>query len=239
MKKMLFLASLAFATTFYAAAQDKEIKQRTISVSGTAEMEVTPDEIYVQVDLKEYDKKGVGKIDIETIKRNFLAACKSIGIAETDITVHSYGGDGNTYWQLKKSKKKNPDLKASISYWIKLSSTAKMDELVDKLDDEATENFFIAKTEYSKRDELKKQLKILAIKAAKAKATYLTEAIDEHVGEALTINDVDYTNFDNNIVVSQYRANTSNTIGNDDNATEVGFNKMKFQFQVSVVFAIK
>ncbi len=44
-----------------------------------AKIEVMPDEIYVQVNFREYDKKGGGKIDIETIKNNFLAACKSLG----------------------------------------------------------------------------------------------------------------------------------------------------------------
>ena len=45
---------------------------KTITVSGSAELEIVPDEIYVQVDLREYEKKGSGKIDLETIKKNFL-----------------------------------------------------------------------------------------------------------------------------------------------------------------------
>jgi len=31
---------------------------KTISVTGSAEMEIIPDEIYVQVDLREYKKNG-------------------------------------------------------------------------------------------------------------------------------------------------------------------------------------
>jgi len=238
MKKVLFLAGLFLAITVYASAQDKDVKQRTISVTGTAEMEITPDEIYVQVDLKEYDKKGVGKIDIETIKSNFLNACKSIGINDADITVHSFGGTGTDYWQVKK-RKKDPDMKAAISYWIKLSTTKKMDELVDKLDDEATTNFFIAKTDYSKKEELKKQLKIEAIKAAKNKAVYLTDAIQEHVGEALTIEDIENagTRYDNTIL-SQFSAGNSVLVDNMYKMPEVSFNQMKFQFQVSVVFLL-
>ena len=57
------------------------------------------------------------------------------------------------------------------------------------MDDEATQNFVIAKTGYSKMEELKKELKIAAIKAAKEKANYLSGAIGEHVGEAVTINE--------------------------------------------------
>ncbi len=69
-----------------------------------------------------------------------------------------------------------------------------MDELVEKLDDEATQNFRIERTSHSKILEYRKQLKIQAIKAAKEKADYLAAAIDEQVGAAVTItepNDVE------------------------------------------------
>ena len=80
-------------------------------------------------------------------------------------------------------------MKASISYWIKVSKVDMLDALVDKMDDEATQNFFIAKASYSKMDDVKKDLKIAAVKAARDKATYLSGAINEQVGEAITIND--------------------------------------------------
>src|ERR1700733_4227550 len=102
MKKIIALSLLLNACAMCVNAQEKQTTQKTISVTGTAEAEVVPDEIYVQVDLREYDKKGIGKIDIETIKSIFLAACKSIGIADKDITVQSYGGKDAAYWQIKK-----------------------------------------------------------------------------------------------------------------------------------------
>ena len=115
-----------------------QLRQKTINVSGTAEMEVVPDEIYVQVELREYDKKGSGKVDIETIKNNFIKAALGIGISETNIRVQGYQGWDGNYWWYKKNKKKNPDMKASITYRVKLPTTKKMDELVEKMDDEAT-----------------------------------------------------------------------------------------------------
>ncbi len=66
-----------------------------------------------------------------------------------------------------------------------------MDELVEKLDDEATANFQIVKTSHSRIQEFRKQLKIEAVKQAKQKALYLTEAIGEKSGEAITINEPD------------------------------------------------
>ena len=48
---------------------------KTISVNGSASMEVIPDEIYVQVDLREYKKKGEDKVELDKIKSDFLANC--------------------------------------------------------------------------------------------------------------------------------------------------------------------
>jgi uncharacterized protein len=218
----------------------KYSKQRLINVNGTAEMEVVPDEIYVQVELKEYDKKGAGKIDIETIKNKFLEACKSIGLTEKEISVQSYSGYDNNYWWVKKNKKQNPDMKASITYSIKIATVKKMDELVDKLDDEATQNFYISKVSHSKLDEYKKQLKIEALKAAKEKANYLAEAIGEHAGEAIIINDANEMS-----QIPQPRMYAANVMFKSADAAgsnpplDVDFKKIKLQFEVSASFALK
>lgn len=235
---MLLVAAFTMLTAF---AQDNTIKQRTINVNGSAEMEVVPDEIYVQVDLREYDKKNNGKVDIETIKNNFLNACKSIGLNDSDLSIQGYQGWDGNYWWYKKNKKQNPDLKATISYWVKLSSTKKMDELVNKLDDEATQNFFIAKVDHSKMDEFKKQLKIQAIKAAKDKAIYLAAALNENVGEAITINDPNEVgNYPRPIYANAMMKQNMEVA---DQAAEppmnVDFKKIKLQFDVNVVFALK
>ena len=242
MKARFLKPVMLIATTIivlFATAQDNAVKQRTINVNGTAEMEVVPDEIYVQIDLREYDKKGSGKIDIETIKNKFLAAAKSIGLTESDISVQTYYGFDGSTWNYKKKKKEDPDLKAGISYWVKVSNTKKIDELVGKLDDEATQNFFIAKVDHSKMEEYKKQLKIEAIKAAKEKAIYLAGALDEQVGEALTIND---PNEINNFPRPMY-ANVMFKSANAEDAPEppmnIDYKKIKLQFDVNVVFELK
>jgi uncharacterized protein YggE len=238
--KNFLLAILSFLA-ISSFAQDNKTTPRTINVNGSAEMEVVPDEIYVQVDLREYDKKGTGKVDIETIKRNFLNGAKSIGLTESDLSVQGYSGwDGSSWWY-KKNKKQNPDMKAGITYWVKVSSTTKMDELVNKLDDEATQNFFIAKVSHSKIQEFKKQLKIQAVKAAKDKATYLAEAINEKVGEAITINEPNEVGY-----YPQPMYRTANVMMEQKMSGDVGgapmnvdFKKIKLQFDVNVIFALK
>jgi uncharacterized protein YggE len=89
-------------------------------------------------------------------------------------------------------------------------------------------------------DELKKQLKIQAIQAAKQKATYLAEAIDEHIGGALIINDPNELNYypPRPYANAMMKAN----VEADQQAEapmNVDFKKMKLQFEVNVVFALK
>ena len=224
------------------AVSQETIKQKTINASGIAEMEVVPDEIYVQVQLREYDKKGGPKADINDIKTNFLKTATDIGLTENDISVQGYQGWDGNYWWYRKNKKKNPDMKASITYQVKLASTKKMDELVQKLDDEATENFFISRVSHSKLQEFKKQLKIQAVKSAKDKANYLAEAINEKAGEALTINEPNEIN-PYPVPVYANRMMEANKVamdaGGDTQMPDINFKKMKLQYEVNVVFALK
>lgn len=233
---IVFLSLLSFHSI-----SQETIKQKTINVSGIAEMEIVPDEIFIQVELREYDKKGGSKVDIDAIKTNFLKAAVSTGISENDISVQSYQGWDGNFWLYKKNKKKNPDLKASITYQVKLATTKKMDELVQKLDDEATQNFYIAKVSHSKIQEFKKQLKIKAVQSAKEKAAYLAEAINEKAGEAITINEPNEINsFPQPMYANRMlKAATGNLDADNEQAANIDFKKMKLQYEVNVVFALR
>lgn len=237
--KSILMAMAVIATCTYASAQTST-PQRTINVSGSSKMEVTPDQIFIQVQLSEYTKKNGDKVDIETIRNQFLAACKSIGIADSNVTVQSYSGWDNNYWWYKKNKKQNPDMKASITYEIMVSSVEKMDQLVDKMDDAATQNFTISRVWHSKMEEFKKQLKIAAIKAAKDKAEYLSAAIGEEVGHAITINDPGEVNvYPQTIMYAN--AQLAGVVYDKAEAApmNVDFKKIKLQFEVNVVFELK
>jgi hypothetical protein len=233
----LLVATLLFFSAFTTAAQNtaKEYP-KTISVTGSAEMEVAPDEIYVQVHLKEYEKKASGKVGIDKIKGDFLRHVKNVGIADSLISIAAYDGYSNP-WLRKKNKKS--ELYAGIAYAIKLRSSDQLDALVAGLDDEATQNFFIERTGYSRLEELKKTLKVAAVKAAKEKAGYLTAAIDEKLGAAVTINEpVEY-------FVPFYNQRVANVMVKElaqaeamADVTAVDFRKLKIKYDVSVTFAL-
>lgn len=211
---------------------------KTIHVSGTAELEVIPDEIYVIVTLREYEKKGTGKTDLEKVKTNFLNACRHIGLPDTAVTIASYEGFVPQSWLQK--KKSRDELFATIAYQVKFSSSKKIDELVGKLDDDATQNFQVSHVSHSKIQDYRKQVKIQAIKAAKEKARYLAEAIGEQAGEAVTISEINegtvipYNVLSNTI--AQYRQDAA---GFDKTEMGVDFKKIKLKMEIQAVFALK
>lgn len=229
---------LFFAGSLWVNAQQNAVQQKTITVTGNAELEIVPNEIDVQVNLREYTKKNGEKVTIETIKNNFLTACKSIGLTDKEISVQSYQGFDSNYWLYRKNKKQTPNMNAGISYWIQVNTAAKVESIINILDDEATENFFIAKVSHSNINEFKKQLKMEAIQAAKTKAIYLAEAINEHVGEAITITEP--TETDNYprpyYAAAMYKSSTPNT---NADALAIDFKKIKLAYTVTVVFALK
>lgn len=220
---------------------------KTISVMGSAVMEIIPDEIYVQVDLREYKKRGEEKIDLEKIKADFLGNCKATGIPDSNISIASY--DGYNLSSIWNRRKKDPDLLASISYLVKFRNTKPIDELVDKLDDLATQNFRIVGVSHSKIMEYRKQLKIQAVKAARDKAQYLTEAISEQLGQAITIREPE-EDISSDIKQGNYRSVTKGKIEANDNFRMkdngygliddgVDYRRIKLRFEVEVLFALK
>lgn len=237
MKQILTTVFVLFIA-FGAMAQSPNPYPRTIEVSGSAETEIIPDEIYVVVTLKEYEKKQVGKVGLEKIKSDFLGYCKAIGLPDSAISISSYEGHNPSWWRRRRSK---DELFASISYQVKFNTSKKMDELVEKLDEDATQNFLIARVSHSKISEYRKQLKIQAVKAAKDKGGYLAESIGENLGVAVSIIEPEEVT----TALPVYALSQTNVSyasrGNADEIIDNGvdFKKIKLRYEVKAVFALK
>lgn len=244
MKQLLVLllaTGLAWGATAQQPAPVTNPYPRTITVNGSAEMEVIPDEIYVQVDFREYDKKNQPKVTIDQIKNDFLQDLRSIGVPDSAISIASYEGySGHLWWR---RKKKDPELYATISYEVKFNNSYKLDQLVDLLDDDATTNFQIVRTSHSKIHEYRRQLKIQAMKAAKDKALYLTDAVNEKLGEAITItepSDVSVYYFSRGYLdTDKGKYSNMQVQGVTTQQSGIDFRKMRLKFDVNVLFALK
>lgn len=250
--KRILIASIALLTSMTIFCQtDKPCCTnsfpKTITVTGSADMEVTPDQIFVEVYLREYKKRGEDKTQLDKIKADFLVLCTKSGIADSNIVVSDYEGFNN-YFYFKRNKRQNPDLFSAIRYVVKFSDMAKVNALADGLDDEAVQNFDIINVTHSKIIEFRKQLKIAVIKAAKEKGIYLTEAINEKLGEAITIKEpndpeadaVEGGRFANKSFNGLFKAK-ENKVENYmyDQINSINYKKIRLRFEVEILFALK
>lgn len=115
-----------------------------------------------------------------------------------------------------------------------------MEDLVEKLDEEATANFRIVRTWHTQMTEYRKQLKIAAIKSAREKGLYLTEAVGEKLGQAITIQEGTASD-----IVAAPRSNMASNIVAFENKnyaeayTNVRFKTIKLEYTVAVIYSLQ
>jgi uncharacterized protein len=238
---LLILIACFSMFIFSCGRSDKLEAPKKIEVTGSAEMEIVPDEIFMVFTLKEYLDTSRKKVKLENIKTDFLTLCKKAGIVDSNISIASYTGNESWdyWWYLR--RRKEPDFMSSISYSVKVSSPEKLDAVVSEINENAIENFYIAKTSHSNIEKLRKDVKTKALIAAKNKAEYLAESIGEKVGEALLIQEIENENkyyYNNGSNYSNEISQTSMTLGSEESSTP-NFQKIKLRYEMKVEFRLK
>ncbi|UKT64042.1 SIMPL domain-containing protein [Pedobacter mucosus] len=232
MKNLIGLAFIALFSLSAAKAQQVDLRKK-ISVSGSSETEVTPDIIYISISLKEYlkDNNSKKKVEITDLENQLFAAVQKAGISKENLTISNLSSWNNTT-----EKKKTADFLASKQYRLKVSDLNKFNEIIGAVDVKGIANTNIESYDYSKMESLKKELKIKAILAAKAKATYMVEALGNKLGNVIDIQD----GGDNAMPQAMYsnvRMKVSMAADGAE-AAEIDFKKIKLNFTVNTVFEI-
>lgn len=232
--KRSILTGLALMLTLTVFAQIPDNRKK-IEVTGSAEAEVTPDILFVGISLKEYfrDNNAKKKVEIEELERQLQNAVLNAGIPKENFTINNIS---SYIWTWE--KKKNPDFLASKQYRIKISDLKKYNEIISSVDPKGIQYSNIEGYDYSKLESLKKELKIKALQAAKQKAIYLSEAINERIGSALEIQEI------NNEYYPQpmYQRNVmmkGDAALSEAALPDIDFKKIKLNYQMRVVFELK
>lgn len=233
MKKLLALAFVAFLS-FSAFAQQVDLRKK-ITVSGTAESEVTPDIIYISISLKEYlkDNNSKNRVDITTLENQLYRAVQQAGIPKENLTVSSLSG-----YATARDKKKDPNFLASKQYRLKVNDLNNYNAIIEAIDPKGIAYTNVESYDYSKIERLKMELKVKAMLAAKTKATYLVEALGDKLGSAIDIQEI------NNEVFPQanYRGNSmmmKTAMADAESAPELDFKTIKLSYTINAVFEIK
>ena len=238
--KILLISTLLFTSAFVSNAQQVIMEKplvKKIEVTGSAEQEVLPDEIFVTVSLREYfkDKDNKNKIDIMVLEKQLQKAVEEAGIPKENFTIGTISGN-REWW----GKKKPTTFLESKSYIIKVPNLYKIDGIISKVDDKGIAFTNIDRYEFSKIEQLRKEIKIKALQAAKEKAKYLLEGIGEQMGEALDIIEIDqsYTPQPvySNMMMRSARVEVASDVMPESN---VDVQKIKVRYEMKASFRIK
>ncbi|MEQ8928106.1 MAG: SIMPL domain-containing protein, partial [Fulvivirga sp.] len=134
-------------------------------------------------------KSGLKKVDINTLEAGLVKAVKQLNLGENNLTVDNIYGYN---WDWK--KRKSDEFLATKSFKLKVNNLKMLNDLIEKLDADGVNSINIAEVSHSKIEEFKMKLKIEALKNAKTKATSLLNSIDEEIGGAIEIQEIDYGN---------------------------------------------
>lgn len=234
MRTKILLAVIALLPLL-AMSQDLPQAKETpyIEVVGTGEMEIIPDQIYISFTLKER-YEGKTKIEIEAQEKEIKKRLLKLEIDLADLQLADANSD------FIKIKRKKTDVIASKDYILKITSTATLAKVFEQLDETNAFNAGIQRVDHSEITKFRKEVKILAIQAAKEKATYLLAGIGETVGKPLFIQEREaYDEFQplmrKNVMVSM----AMDAAPAEEVLPELSFQKIKLKYSVFARFAIK
>lgn len=180
MKKKYLIIILFFTTIIQ--AQNLQTSP-FIEIVGTAEKEIIPNEILIAITLKE-QAEGRNKITIEQQETLLLNELKKQSISLEKLTF-----DNANAYQLRVRKKTN-ELLTQKNFTLKLNTIEEINRALEAFDNAKIKSFYVEEMSHSDIELYRKEVKILALQAAKNKATYLLESINQKVGNALEVIEV-------------------------------------------------
>lgn len=227
--KITITLTILFACFLWGNAQstDNCCEKPYIQVEGVAEMEIVPDEIYISINLNEGDEKQ--KVDIQELENKLKSAINSLGIDLKNLKVIDASSNFDySLWKKEVNKRK--------TYELLVHDAETLGKVFKKLDELGISNARVTNYTHSKIEEYRKEVKIMAVKAAKDKASYMLETIGEKVGKPIYIIEQANNNY-----YGMYNSNISNAyfeVQDSISLPDLGFKTINVKYSVSAKFEI-
>ncbi len=230
------LVSILICISFSIFAQTGEknfIDQNYIEVNGTADMEIVPDQIFLKIVLNEKElKNDKGLIDVE---KKMIDELTQIGIdIKKDLTIKDF--ESNFKFHLIGST----DVLLVKEYELLVYDAKTLQRVFLNLKKNGISNINVDRVDHTKIEEFRKEVKINAVKAAKDKAEALSSAINQNIGRALYIQELDYSGLRIYKTASNMQIRgVSSDNANELYVPEIEFQKIPLKYSVLVRFELK
>lgn len=231
MMKLLVLLCCLFFGLEMSMAQSGEknfIDQNYIEVTGTAEMEVVPDEIYLKIVISEKDK---GKKTVEAMEKEMIKVLEKLGVqVHNDLMIKDLSSDIKLYF-LKRAA-----IQTEKEYQLCMHGAEKIGHLFVELEKAGISNISVDRVGHSQLEKFRQEVKINAVKAAKEKAEAFAGAIGQQAGRALYIceNGNGYYPLQNTVANVRVRG-----AGSIESTPVLDFEKIQLKYSVLVRFELK
>ena len=202
-----------------------------VEVMGKAEMEVDPNEIYVNITISEQNNKT--KKSVEQLEREMKSALKGMGIdIEKDLRVKDMSSALKKYWY------KSDQIYTAKEYQLLVRSAGDLGRAFQTLEAVGIADIRIGRVSHKDILKLRSEVKINAAKDARQKASDLVQAVGHKLGKCLHLQEIDY------ISPRPYRAAPAAAKAmsfNLDEAQEpeLEFEKIKIEYSVTAKFVIE
>ena len=186
--KYLFTTTLILLCSFQSFSQSKNfIDQPYLETFAQIDTAVTPDRIYLNIILNEKDSRN--KQSTEELEKSLKEVLTALEIDITkQLTLKSLNSDFRKYF-LTSTKV----LKTKV-FSLLVYDAITAGNVLSLLEEKDIANVHIEKMEYSKSEKLQLILKSKAILKAQAKAKILSESLNQKLGKALYIKDLEIGN---------------------------------------------
>lgn len=182
----LFLIALfSLAAAAVSAQTTSKPEPRMIEVTGSAETLITPNEFTFKITLRER-LENKQKITIDQQESALKNGLTGIGIdVPKDLTVFDLRSN---YVPVRK---RNRDVLSTKDYQLKVFDLVKIDRLQELADNLNIDKLDLFDSTHTDLTRLREETKMKAVKAAKAKADYMLNAIGETTGKPFYIKEIE------------------------------------------------
>lgn len=228
MKKLILFLTL---TTTISFAQEKNYQNiPQIQTTATFTQEVTPDKIILSITLSESNTNGkVSMNELEKKLKDVLLS-NNIDLAK-QLTLTDLSSNFKDYF-IKKT-----DIHKVKNYELTVHNAVTASKVLKGLEEENISNVQLIKTEYSKIEELKIELKGKAVLKAKRQAQEIVSQLNQKLGPAIYISDMQ-TYYPENHRKIMFAANAISKNESSDEL-EIDFNKISISATLTVYFKLE
>ncbi len=227
--KNIGLTLLVTFLTVQSYAQTKNfIDKPYLETTAVVDTLVIPDRIYLSILITEADTKG--RTSVEELENRMNTKLKALGIdTKKQLSLSDVTSNFKNYFLRSKDILKNK------AYTLMVYDAITAGKVIVGLESIDISNVQLSKTEYSKMEQLQLELKQKAVVKAKQQAESLLKAINQTLGKAIFISDLNY---------NVYRSDMSEIkilgyASKEQAPIDIEFEKIRIESRINVTFAIE